>query len=66
MVVVDVGAEQASQVSLVAHNDVVETLATDRADHTLDVRMLLGRAGRRAHGCEADISDESPDTARDR
>ncbi len=40
VVVVDVGAEQASHVSLVEHDDVVETLAANRADQTFHVRIL--------------------------
>ena len=35
--------------ALVEDHDVVETFATDRTDHALDVRVLPGRSRRRDH-----------------
>ena len=40
VVVVDVGAEEASQMWLVEHDDVVETLAAHRADQAFHVWIL--------------------------
>ena len=40
VVVVDVGAKEASQMSLVEHDDVVETLAAYRADQAFHVWIL--------------------------
>ena len=48
MVVVDVGAEQASQVSRVEHDHVVETLAAHRADQAFHVRIVPRRPRRRS------------------
>ena len=42
VVVVEVGGQDAIQVAFVEHHDVIETLAPNRTDDTLDVRILLG------------------------
>ena len=43
MVIVKVASENPSKVTLVENNDVMEALAADRADESLDVRRLPGR-----------------------
>lgn len=42
MIVLPVGIEHAPQVRLVEDDDVIEALASNRADHTFDVRILPG------------------------
>src|ERR1019366_4616154 len=42
VVIFEVGFEQALQVSLIEHDNVVQTLATDRAHQPFDVRRLPG------------------------
>ena len=43
VVIHEVIAQQALQVALVEHDDVVEQVPTDRADQAFDVRILPGR-----------------------
>ena len=40
LVVVGVRGQDAAQMALVEDHDVIQTLATNRADHALDVRVL--------------------------
>jgi len=40
MVVVDVPRQNAAQMALVEDHDMIQTLATDRTDHALDVGVL--------------------------
>ena len=40
LVVVDVRGQDAAQMALVEDHEVVETFATDRTDHALDVSVL--------------------------
>ena len=42
VVILEVGFEQAVQVSLIEHDNVVQTLAADRAHQPFDVRRLPG------------------------
>jgi hypothetical protein len=44
VVIGEIGFEQAVQVSLIEHDDVVQALAADRAYQPFDVRRLPGRA----------------------
>ena len=44
MVVFDVGRKHPIQMALIEDDDVVQTLSTDRANHTLDVSVLPRRA----------------------
>jgi hypothetical protein len=55
VVVADVFSKNAFGVALVADDDVVETLSTERADHPFAVRVCLGRSRWRhqARGAEA-------------
>ena len=57
MVVRDVRVEQSSQVPFVEHDDVVETLASDRPDDSLDIGILPGRPRCRANGRQAERRD---------
>jgi hypothetical protein len=47
MVVFDVGRKHPIQMALIEDADVVQTLSTDRANHTLDVSVLPRRTWRR-------------------
>ena len=47
VVIGEVGTENPFQVSLVQHNDVIQTLAADRTDQAFDVWILPGRSPRR-------------------
>src|SRR5712691_1338546 len=47
LVIVDIRGQDAAQVALVEDHDVIETLAANRTDHALDVRVLPRRAWRR-------------------
>ena len=47
LVIVDVRGQDAAQMAFVEDHDVIQTLATYRTDHALDVRVLPGRAWRR-------------------
>src|SRR6202030_1394488 len=49
LVIVDVRGEDAAQMALVEDHDVIQTLAANRADHALDVRVLPGGACCRGH-----------------
>jgi len=40
LVIVDIRGQDAAQMALVEDHDVVETFATDRTDHALDVSVL--------------------------
>jgi len=42
LVVVDVRGQDAAQMALIEDHDVIQTLATDRTDYTLDVSVLPG------------------------
>ena len=57
VVVRQIGAKHASKMSLVEDDDMVQTLSTDRPDHTLDVGVLPRRARCGAEGREADRFD---------
>ena len=48
MVVAEIAAQTTTKVALVQDDHVVEELSADGADHTLDKRVLPGRA----RGCE--------------
>src|ERR1700730_16253115 len=52
LVVVDVRGEDAAQMALVEDHDVIQTLAANRTDHALDVRVLPGRSWRRDDLCD--------------
>jgi hypothetical protein len=54
LVVRDVGPKDPTKMPLIEHDDVVQTLAADRADDAFDVGVLLGRARCRADGGEAE------------
>src|SRR5713101_9779729 len=43
LVIVDIRGQDATQVALVEDHDVIETLAANRTDHTLDARVLPRR-----------------------
>jgi hypothetical protein len=47
VVVVYVPEQNAAQMALIEDDDVIQTLAANRTDHTLDVSVLPGRARRR-------------------
>ena len=55
VVVVDVLAQDASQVLLVEHDDVIEAFASERANHALGDRIRLGCAHWRLDGLDADL-----------
>jgi hypothetical protein len=57
VVIRDVGAKYASEMSLVEDDDVVQTLAADRAYDALDVGILPRRARGGADGREAERLD---------
>jgi hypothetical protein len=57
LVIRDVGAKHASEMSLLGDDDVVQTLAADRPDDAFDVRILPGRARGAADGGEAERLD---------
>ena len=46
VVVVEVGRQDAAQMASVENDDVIETLAADRADEALDIGVLSGRSWR--------------------
>ena len=52
VIVIRIRGQDSVQMCLAEHDDVVEALAPDRADHPLDVAILPGRAG-----CDGSISD---------
>src|SRR6266481_3975931 len=47
LVVVDIRGQDAAQMALVEDHDVIQTLAANRTDHALDVRVLPRQAWRR-------------------
>jgi hypothetical protein len=42
MVVINITGQNPAQMALVEDHDVIETLATDRTDHALDISVLPG------------------------
>jgi hypothetical protein len=62
VVISDVACDDAAEVSLAEHDEMVETLPPDRADQPFDVSVLPGRSRRRrsisdAHALEASDDD---------
>ena len=58
--ILDVVAEEALEMPLVEHDDVVEALAPDRADHPFDERILPGRSRGGANLRQAQGGDGAP------
>jgi hypothetical protein len=57
LVVRDVGPKDSTKMPLLEDDDVVQTLAADRADDAFDVGILPGRARCGADGCETEGLD---------
>jgi len=54
-IVFEVGSEDSAQTAFIEHDDVIQTLAANRADQSLDVRVLPRRLRRGEH-----LSDAEP------
>ena len=63
LVVRDVGPKDSTKMPLIDDDDVVQTLATDRADDAFDVGILPGRARCRADGRETEGLAPRPNAA---
>ena len=64
VVVLDVLAQQASQMILVEHDDVVEQLAADAPDEALGCPVLPGTSEGCARGFDSESSDRLSDQSR--
>ena len=62
VVVIEVARQDASEVGLVEHDDMIQTLAPDRADQPFDVGILPGRPRRGQHFLDPHTASGIPES----